>query len=164
MSVRQESRCVLYTCASERDNPFDRSTHPSEHAAWRDAYRAMLEDSQRHNGRCDDSVLKEDAGSAQGQCQFALVWRPYVHPFRLRVHDVVRVDGNRLGRVIRVTECAAVVVFNPPVRAFKTRFDKEVRFQPSAVTVRIAADSETEVLNRKIRRQRRHAQPERRGA
>src|ERR1035438_5163826 len=75
------------------------------------------------------------------------------HPFRLRANDVIRVDG-RLARIIRVTECAAVVLVNRPARAFKTRFDKPVRFQPSAVTFRISADSETEILNRKVRKKR----------
>ena len=155
MSIRKESRCVLYTCASERDNPFDQSTHPTEHAVWRDAYWAVRREyAPRHNGRCDDSALKEDAGAAQEQCQFALVWRPFFHPFRLRVNDVIRVDRNRFGRVIRVTECAAVVLVNSPARAFTTRFDRPVRFQPPAVTVRISADSETEILNRKTRKRR----------
>ena len=75
------------------------------------------------------------------------------HPFRLRVNDIIRVD-NRLGRIIRVTECAAVVLVNQPARAFKTRFDKPVRFQPSPVIFRIAADSETEILNRKAHKKR----------
>src|SRR2546422_8481381 len=39
---------------------------------------------------------------------FRSVWRPLQFPFRLRVNDVIRIDG-RLGLVIRVTECAAVV-------------------------------------------------------
>ena len=75
------------------------------------------------------------------------------YPFRLRANDVIRVDG-RLARIIRVTECAAVVLVNRPARAFKTRFDKPVCFQPSAVTFRISADSETEILNRKARKKR----------
>ena len=82
-----------------------------------------------------------------------LIWRPFRHPFRLRVNDVIRVDG-RLCRVIRVTECAAVVIMNRPKREFTTRFDKRVRFQPSPVTFRIAANSEVEVLNRRIGQQK----------
>jgi hypothetical protein len=82
-----------------------------------------------------------------------LVWRPRFRPsFRLRVNDVVRIDG-RLGRVIRVSECSAVVLLNRPKRAFKTRFDKEVQFQPPPATVRISANSEVEVLNHKVRKQ-----------
>jgi hypothetical protein len=155
--VRKEIRGVLHTCVSERDNPYDPRTQPREHAVWREAYWAVrLECGLRPNGRVQvsEAALKEDAGALPEQRQFALVWRPFFRPFRLRVNDVIRVDGNRLGRVIRVTDCAAVVLVNPSARSFKTRFDKEVRFQPSAVTVRISADSETEVLNRKARKKR----------
>lgn len=70
------------------------------------------------------------------------------HPFRLRVNDCVRIDG-KLGRVIRVSECAAVVLVNRPHREFTTRFDKHVQFQPPPKTVRIAANAEIEILNRK---------------
>ena len=42
---------------------------------------------------------------------------------------IVTVDG----RVIRINECAAVVIMNRPVRDFKTRFDKPVRLQPPDV-------------------------------
>jgi hypothetical protein len=79
-----------------------------------------------------------------------LIWRPKQHPFRLRVGDVIRY-GDRLCRVIRVNECAAVVIMNQPVRQFKTRFDKPVSFQPSPASFRIASNSEVEVLNRKVR-------------
>src|SRR5438270_2371187 len=82
-----------------------------------------------------------------------LIWRPHWHPFRLRVNDVIRVAG-RLGRVIRVTECAAVVLINSPVRDFTTRFDRHVRFRTPPLMVRIAANSETEVLNRKRQKKR----------
>ena len=68
-------------------------------------------------------------------------------PFRLRVNDIIRIDG-RLCRVIRVNECAAVVLMNRPPRQFKTRFDRLVRFQPKPVMFRISANSEVEVLNR----------------
>lgn len=81
-----------------------------------------------------------------------LIWRPYPHRFRLHVNDVIRVNG-RLGRVIRVTECAAVVLINRPTREFTARFDKHVRFRASPVMIRISANSETEVLNRKRREQ-----------
>jgi hypothetical protein len=81
---------------------------------------------------------------------FGLIWRPLEHPFRLRVNDLIRV-GDRLGRVIRVSECAAVVLMNRPMRHFSTRFDKPVRFQPSPITFRISVNSETEILNRKAK-------------
>ena len=66
---------------------------------------------------------------------------------KLRVNDIVRIDG-KLCRVIRVNDCAAVVLIKRSPREFKTRFDKHVRFQPSAVTVRISVNSEIEILNR----------------
>ena len=79
---------------------------------------------------------------------FGLVWYPRQYPFRLRVHDVIRIAG-RLGLVIRVNECAAVVVMNQPPRVFSTRFDKPVRFQPPPKRFRISANSEIEIVNRK---------------
>jgi len=91
--------------------------------------------------------MKPQQIRGQGEL-FGLVWQPLQHPFRLRVNDLVRVDG-RLGLVIRVSECAAVVLMNRPIRVFSTRFDRPVRFQPSPVIFRISVNSETEVLNRK---------------
>ena len=79
---------------------------------------------------------------------FGLIWRPFPHPFRLRAGDVIRFDG-RLCRVIRVNDCAAVIVMNQRTREFKTLFDKQVRFQPQPKIVRICSNSETEILNRK---------------
>ena len=77
-----------------------------------------------------------------------LLWQPLAHPFRLRAGDVFRFD-NRLCRVLRVNECAAVVLMNRPVRDFKTRFDKPVRFQPSPAIFRISPNSEVGILNPK---------------
>lgn len=77
------------------------------------------------------------------------VWWRAEPPFRLRVNDVIRVD-NRLGRVIRVSECSAVVLINRPARTFTTRFDKQVRLQPAPMTFRISANSEIEIVNRPI--------------
>ena len=94
------------------------------------------------------------AASGQGEL-FAVFWEGHRHPFRLRVNDLLRLDG-RVARVIRVTECAAVLLVNQPVRDFKTRFDKPVRFQPPPKFVRIAANSECEILYRKINGGRKH--------
>ena len=78
---------------------------------------------------------------------FALCWeRP--DPLRIRVNDVVRIDG-RLGLVIRVNDCAAVVLMHRPAREFTTRFDKPVRFKQSPMTFRISTYSVAEILNRK---------------
>lgn len=76
-----------------------------------------------------------------------LIWQPLAYPFRLRAGDVIRCE-NRLCRVFRVNECAAVVLMNRPVRDFKTRFDKPVRFQPPPATFRISSNADCEVLNR----------------
>jgi hypothetical protein len=103
------------------------------------------------------------ANGDQGELFKAVLGR-LRHPFRLRVNDLIRIDG-KLGRVIRVTECAAVVLVNQPPREFTTLFDKHVRFQPSPATIRISANSEIEILNRKASpQQRRHRQHERRVA
>lgn len=83
------------------------------------------------------------------QIEFGIIWRPWNCPFRLRAWDVIRING-RLARVIRVNECAAVVLMNQPVRDFKTRFDKPVRFQPPPATFRISPQSEVPILNRKV--------------
>ncbi len=82
------------------------------------------------------------------QIEFGIIWQPLNHPFRLRAGDVFRFN-DRLCRVVRVNECAAVIIMNRPVRVFKTRFDKPVRFQPPPVLFRISPQSEVPVLNRK---------------
>jgi hypothetical protein len=89
--------------------------------------------------------------SYQGELFGLLLRRRW--PFRLRVNDIIRVK-ERLGLIIRVTECSAVVLVNRPVRHFKTRFDKEVRLQPSPVVFRISPNAGAEILNRKARRKR----------
>lgn len=78
---------------------------------------------------------------------FGLIWRQPPYPFRLKAGDVIRYEG-RLCRVLRVTECAAVVLMNRPARDFKTRFDKAVRFTQPPTLFRISPRSECEILNR----------------
>jgi hypothetical protein len=142
-------RCSFCAAANTHDNPYDWRTQPAEHAAWRDAFEAVCHERRwHHQDRIGGIALREDVTSLPDQREFALIWRPFRHPFRLRVNDVVRLEG-RLGRVVRVTECAAVVLLNRPVRQFNTRFDKPVRFQPSPATFRISANAEIEILNRK---------------
>ena len=85
------------------------------------------------------------------QTEFGIIWQLAAYPFRLRAGDVIQID-DCLCRVLRVNECAAVVLMNRPVRDFKTRFDKPVRFQPSPKMFRISPQSEVPVLNRKPRR------------
>lgn len=84
------------------------------------------------------------------------------HPFRLHVNDCVMIDG-KLGRVIRVSECAAVVLVNRPAREFTTRFDRRVQFRQSPITVRIAANSDVEILNRKTCKRNKRKQREQGG-
>lgn len=85
--------------------------------------------------------------SEQGEL-FTLIWeRP--DPHKLRVYDVIRLNG-RLGRIIRVNDCAAVVLMHRPARQFVTRFDKPVRFAQSPQTFRISPFSEVEILNRPV--------------
>jgi len=92
---------------------------------------------------------------------FAIYWQRREHPFRLRINDLVRV-GDRLGRVIRVTECAAVLLVNQPRRVFKTRFDKPVSFQPKPFITRVSANAEVEVFYRKSDQKRNPSRPDRR--
>jgi hypothetical protein len=86
--------------------------------------------------------------NAPNQTKFVgIIWQSLQHPFRLRAGDVIRLE-QRLCRVVRVNECAAVVIMNRPMREFTTRFDKPVRFTPPPATFRISPQSEVEILNR----------------
>jgi hypothetical protein len=80
---------------------------------------------------------------------FAIIWKLHRHPFRLRAGDVIRYE-NRLCRVVRVNDCAAVILVNRPVRQFITRFNGPVKFQPAPALVRIGCNSEVEILNRRV--------------
>ena len=82
------------------------------------------------------------------QSEFGILWQLADYPFKLRAGDVFRFE-NRLCRVLRVNYSCAVVIMNQPVRDFKTRFDKPVRFQPPPRRFYISPDSEVLVLNRK---------------
>lgn len=82
------------------------------------------------------------------QAEFGIIWQLAPYPFRLRAGDVFHFDG-RLCRVIRVNYSCAVVTMNRPVRDFKTRFDKPVRFQPPPKRFYISPDSEVTILNRR---------------
>jgi hypothetical protein len=87
-------------------------------------------------------------GHDPNQTEFAIVWQLAAYPFRLRAGDVFKLD-ERLCRVIRVNDCSALVLMNLPVRDFKTRFDKPVRFQPPPKMFRISPDAEVEILNQR---------------
>ncbi len=94
---------------------------------------------------------KKRNGHDPNQIEFGIIWQLAQYPFKLRAGDVIKFD-ERLCRVIRVNECSAVVIMNRPVRDFKTRFDKPVRFQPPPRMFRISPQSDVPVLNRKPRR------------
>jgi len=85
------------------------------------------------------------------QDEFGIIWELSAYPFKLRPGDVFKFN-DRLCRVLRVNYSSAVVIMNRPVREFKTRFDKPVRFQPPPWRFYISPNSEVAVLNRKARR------------
>jgi hypothetical protein len=91
---------------------------------------------------------KNQNGFNPNQFSLSLLLKPY--PFRLRAGDVIRTSG-KLCRVIRVTECAAVVLMNRPVRRFETRFRGPVTFQSAPALFRISPQAECEILNRKTK-------------
>ena len=68
-------------------------------------------------------------------------------PFHLRAGDVIRLAG-QLCRVVRVSECSAVVAVAKPPREFTTLFGQRVRIQPKPGLVRISPNSELPILNR----------------
>ena len=91
--------------------------------------------------------LRKQNFSDPNQTEFVgIIWQPLSHPFRLHAGDVFRLD-NRLCRVLRVNDCAAVVLMKRPVRHFKTRFDKPVRFQQPPAIFRISPNAEVKILN-----------------
>ena len=69
------------------------------------------------------------------------------YPFRLRAGDVIRFDGQAC-RVVRVTDCSAVVAVTKQPREFTTLFGVRVRIQPKPGLVRISPQSEVPILNR----------------
>jgi hypothetical protein len=80
---------------------------------------------------------------------FGIIWlTSETHPHRLRAGDVIRYDG-KLARIVRVNDCAAVVIMNRPVRQFETRFRGPVKFQPAPALFRISPQSECQILNRR---------------
>lgn len=96
------------------------------------------------------SSVKRHNRRDPNQIEFGIIWQLAERPFKLRAGDVFRSDG-RLCRVVRVNECAAVVIMNQPVRNFKTRFDKPVRFQPPPKTFRISPNAEVEIIKARRR-------------
>jgi hypothetical protein len=69
------------------------------------------------------------------------------YPFRLRDGDTVQLDGQPC-KVVRVTDCSAVVAVTRPPREFTTLSGVVVKLQPKPVLVRISPQSEIPILNR----------------
>ena len=67
--------------------------------------------------------------------------------FYLRAGDLIEYAGQRC-RVIRVSDCAAVVAVTRPPRQFTTLAGKTVRLQPAPKLERISPDSPLPILNR----------------
>lgn len=82
------------------------------------------------------------------QTEFGIIRHLPEYPFKLRAGDVILFDG-RFCYVIRVNYSSALVIMNRPVRDFKTRFDKPVRFQPPPRRFYISPNSEVQILNRR---------------
>ena len=69
------------------------------------------------------------------------------YPFRLRAGDVIRLVGQPC-RVLRVSDCSAVVAVTKQPREFTTLFGVRVRIQPKPALVRISPQSDVPILNR----------------
>ena len=82
------------------------------------------------------------------QPEFGIIRQLPEYPFKLRAGDVILFDA-RFCYVIRVNYSSALVIMNRPVRDFRTRFDKPVRFQPPPKRFYISPNSEVKILNRK---------------
>ena len=67
--------------------------------------------------------------------------------FHLRAGDVIQLDGKPC-RVLRVTDCSAVVAVTKLPREFTTLSGVRVRIQPKPALVRICPNSEVPILNR----------------
>ncbi len=94
------------------------------------------------------------AGSASLNPQLELELAKHTPPprlklaaqFRLHAGDFIRLE-NRICRVVRVSDCAAVVEVAQRPREFTTIFGKRVRIQPKPKLVRIASNSEVPILS-----------------
>ncbi len=67
--------------------------------------------------------------------------------YTLRTGDMVQYAGQPC-RVLRITDCAAVVAVVRPPRQFTTLAGKTVRLQPSPKLERSSSNSEIPILNR----------------
>ena len=69
------------------------------------------------------------------------------HSYTLRAGDLVEYAGQHC-RVIRVSDCAAVVAVIQKPRTITPRFGKSVTIQPAPKLERISPESEIPILNR----------------
>ena len=69
------------------------------------------------------------------------------YPFRLRAGDVIHLAGQPC-RVLRVSDCSAVVAVTKQPREFTTLFGVRVRIQTKPGLVRISPQSDVPFLNR----------------
>jgi hypothetical protein len=67
--------------------------------------------------------------------------------YTLRAGDLVQYAGQPC-KVIRVTDCAAVIAVVPKRRTITPRFGKPVTFQPAPKLERISPQSAIPILNR----------------
>jgi len=70
-----------------------------------------------------------------------------MNTYTLRAGDVIRYAGQNC-RVIRVTDCSAVVAVVQPPRTITPRFGQPVTIQPSPKLERISPNSSVPILNR----------------
>jgi len=70
-----------------------------------------------------------------------------INTYTLRAGDVVEYAGQPC-RVVRVSDCAAVVEVIQKPRTITPRFGKPVTFQPAPKLDRISPQSEIPILNR----------------
>lgn len=106
-----------------------------------DGERIAREQDEAERARCQ-------AEAAQGSL-LARLRAPlkFASPYRLRAGDVIQFE-NQPCTVLRVGDCAAVIMVAKPPREFTTLFGKCVRIQPKPALVRISSNSECPILSR----------------
>lgn len=103
-----------------------------------------------------DTQAKDRAASAAMQTEIPMSPRPARDSFRVTVHERARLSAGDVVRlmegeckVLRVTDCAAVVELPaPPPREGLTRFGKRYSIAGRPSIARISANSECEIVSR----------------
>jgi len=96
--------------------------------------------------RAEADERRREAEAAQAAL-FTTTLKTMKNSFRLHAGDVVAYAGQPC-RVIRVSDCAAVVAVAQKPRTITPRFGKPVTIQPAPKLERISAQSEIPILNR----------------